>query len=85
MDDSLTATLHRVLATHLRYVQAGEPIPRDVDLRELGLDSTAAIELLVDLEEALRMTIPDAALNERTFRTAATLEHALRALAGVPA
>ncbi len=76
----LTENVHAVLRKYLRLLDADQPIPADTDLGSLGLDSMGAINLLMDLEQALHVTIPDELLTEETFQTARSLEKAIRSL-----
>jgi acyl carrier protein len=78
--DPLTAKIHDVLRPHLRLLEPGQPIPPDADLGQLGLDSMGAINLLLDLEQALGIKIPDSLLTAETFATVATLERTIRPL-----
>lgn len=80
MSDAIKQKLHRILANHLQFVADGEPIPPDTDLRDLGLDSAGAIDLLLDLEQTFSVTLPESLVSAETFRTATTLEDALRRL-----
>jgi acyl carrier protein len=66
-----------VLRPRLRLLDPAQPIPPDADLGELGLDSMAAIDLLLDLEQALHIKIPDSLLTAETFQTAASLERTI--------
>jgi acyl carrier protein len=79
--DEITEKIHATLRPHLRFLEAGLPIPPEEDLGKLGLDSMAAINLLFDLEQALGIKIPDSLLTAETFETAAALEKAIRPLA----
>ncbi|MEV7602201.1 phosphopantetheine-binding protein [Kitasatospora sp. NPDC089797] len=49
------------------------PLTADRELRTAGLDSMATVELLVRLEEAYRIAIPDDALDRDAFGTAGSL------------
>ncbi|MGW7545598.1 acyl carrier protein [Streptomyces sp. NPDC054770] len=60
----------------------GDPITPDTPLRDLGLDSMQAIELMFALEDAFGAPLPDEALVEETFRTAGNLWAALRPALG---
>ncbi|MET9831679.1 acyl carrier protein [Streptomyces sp. NPDC006385] len=60
-----------------------EPITADTPLRELGLDSMQAIELMFTLEDTFGVQLPDDALTEATFATAGSLWNA--AVAAMPA
>ncbi|MFD4173382.1 MULTISPECIES: phosphopantetheine-binding protein [Streptomyces] len=50
-----------------------EPIRPDLRLIDLGLDSLATVSLLLEVEEAFDVTIPDHLLTEDTFATPAGL------------
>ncbi|WP_245916835.1 MULTISPECIES: phosphopantetheine-binding protein [Bacillus] len=43
------------------------------DLKELGLDSLASIELLLEIEEAYEIIFPDELLTEDTFSSSRNL------------
>ncbi|MEU0008763.1 acyl carrier protein [Streptomyces sp. NPDC006314] len=53
-----------------------QPITADTPLRELGLDSMQAIELMFTLEDTFGVQLPDDALTEETFATAGNLWNA---------
>jgi acyl carrier protein len=72
-------TLESLLRKHLP-AQVGNRLRSDSKLSDLGLDSIRAIDLLIDLEETFGITFPDLMLNAETFRSAATLEEAIRKL-----
>lgn len=71
-----------ILRRHLRYAQPGEPLAPDAPLRDLGLDSMAAVTLMLDLEDEFGVTFPDSELTRRTFATPAALWAAISAAAG---
>jgi acyl carrier protein len=49
-------------------------------LGDLGLDSMAAVNLLLDLEQAFDVQIPDDLLSAETFETFASVEATFRPL-----
>lgn len=67
----------RVVRDHLPFLAAADPLPPDASLRELGLDSLAAIDLLLDLEQTFGVVFPDELLTEDTFRTATSIASAV--------
>jgi len=69
IDQRFTAILRR----HLPYLVPAEELPADVPLRELGLDSMAAVGLVLDLEKELAVTFTESTLLPETFATAADL------------
>lgn len=57
----------------------GSPVGADDNLRASGLDSLALVDLLVRLEEAYNVTIPDGELSPEAFETPARLWSVLEA------
>jgi acyl carrier protein len=68
-----------VLRRRLSYLSADEALLPDASLKELGLDSMQAVELIFDLEDELGVVLPDEAMTAQTFATPASLEAALAA------
>lgn len=56
-----------VVRPHLKFLPAGEGLEPTRDLGELGLDSMASIDLLLDLERTFGITISDDELTENSF------------------
>lgn len=54
----------------------------DVALADVGLDSMAAIDLVLDLEQAFGVMFPDELLVAQTFTTATSLYEVVLKLAG---
>ncbi|MCD1257284.1 acyl carrier protein [Paenibacillus athensensis] len=69
LDEQFAAVLRR----HLKYLKPTQELKGSDDLKALGLDSMASIDLLLDLEEALGIMLPDTMLTENTFSTADAL------------
>ena len=69
-----------LLRTHLKYLRADAELNLRQPLKPLGLDSMAAIDLLLDLEDTYGVTLPDTYLTEQIFSTAATLWSAVSEL-----
>jgi acyl carrier protein len=57
-----------VIAPHLKFHESHH-IPIDASLAELGLDSMASINLLLDLEDHFGISIPDELIDENSFAT----------------
>jgi acyl carrier protein len=72
-----------ILRRHLRYLQPGEPLAPDAPLRDLGLDSMAAVTLMLDLEDEFGVTLPDSELTRHTFGTPGALWAAFEAAVGL--
>jgi acyl carrier protein len=78
--EDFSQKLQGVLRRHLRFLEPGAALTADSALGALGLDSMAAVNLLVDLEEAFGVQIPDALLDAETFETLGSLESTFRPL-----
>ncbi len=65
-----------VLRTYVEDVE----ITGDISLDELGLDSFKAIYLLLDLEEALNIQIPDTMLTPEIFTSPNSLQKAVTSI-----
>ncbi|MEV4443082.1 phosphopantetheine-binding protein [Streptomyces sp. NPDC049577] len=70
-----------LLTPFLKFIGDRELEPGS-DLRELGLDSMQAIELLFAIEDAFGVSLPDEAMNDATFATAGSLWTEVRAALG---
>ncbi|WP_329066104.1 acyl carrier protein [Streptomyces sp. NBC_01429] len=68
MDNRFT----ELLTPFLKFLGDREIAP-DAPLRELGLDSMQAIELLFAIEDTFGVTLPDDDMNDETFATARSL------------
>ncbi|MBG0813147.1 phosphopantetheine-binding protein [Planomonospora sp. ID82291] len=73
----------RLLRVHLPYADAGRLAPQD-ELGALGLDSMGVVRLLVDVENAYGVELPDELLNEATFSTVGSLWDTLSSRLGPP-
>jgi acyl carrier protein len=79
----MDTTFAETLRPFLRF--AGDrPIEEDSDLRQLGLDSMQAIELLFAIEDEFGTTLADDLMTDATFQTAGSLWEALRKSQGEP-
>ena len=67
-----------LLRPFLRFAGDG-PIEPGTDLRQAGLDSMQAIELLFAVEDEFGVTLDDDAMTDTTFATAGSLWDALSA------
>ena len=73
-----------ILRRHLKYLPDGADIAPDAPLRDLGLDSMQAVELLFDLEDEAGVVLPDSAMTAQTFATAASLWAAIEQVTAQP-
>lgn len=65
---------------HLKLADANLEVAMDADLDGLGLDSQAALNLMLDLEEAFGVVFLDSMFTEETFSSPASLWQALSSL-----
>lgn len=77
----MDARFTELLTPFLKFLGEQEITP-DSPLRELGLDSMQAIELLFAVEDAFGVTLPDDDMNDDTFATAGSLWTVVRAALG---
>jgi acyl carrier protein len=70
-----------VVRRHLKFLNTAEPLRPDASLRDLGLNSLAAIDLMLDLEQTFAIVFPDEELTEQTFRTAGGIAAAVARVA----
>ncbi|GAA3486963.1 acyl carrier protein [Streptomyces cremeus] len=74
----MDARFVELLTPFLKFLGAHE-IGADSSLRDLGLDSMQAIELLFAVEDTFEVTLPDDDMNDATFATAGSLWRAIDA------
>jgi acyl carrier protein len=67
-----------VLRPFLKFL-GDQQVTAESRLRELGLDSMKAIELLFAIEDTFGVSLPDEDLNDTTFATAGSLWRAVAA------
>jgi acyl carrier protein len=54
---------------YLKYLKPDAELKLDAPLKSLGLDSMAAVDLLLDIEDTYNVTLPDRYLTAETFST----------------
>jgi acyl carrier protein len=69
-----------ILHNYLRQTRDGNSLTMESNLYELGLDSMAAVNLLLELEETYSVIFPDTLLTESTFETPLALKSAIVSL-----
>ncbi|MEU5090882.1 phosphopantetheine-binding protein [Streptomyces sp. NPDC021356] len=69
-----------LLREYLPFLDGDEPLAPDTDLRDCGLDSLGAVELLGSLESAYDVRFVDEALSLDTFATPEVLWETVRKL-----
>lgn len=70
---ALRADLAELICRHVRFATPDEDWAQ-VSLRDLGLDSMSAIDLVLAIEDGLGIIFPDELLVTETFETALTLQ-----------
>ena len=73
MDQAFIDTLR----PHLRHLPQDQDLHPENRLRDLGLNSMQAIDLVFDLEDNCGVTLPDDQLTDATFETAGSLWQAV--------
>jgi acyl carrier protein len=68
-NDSFVQTLR----AQIPHLPAADELSPATDLYDFGLDSMGSVQLLIGLEEALDIIIPDDMLTADTFRTAGSI------------
>ncbi|OLZ63804.1 phosphopantetheine-binding protein [Streptomyces sp. CG1] len=63
----------QILRPFVPFLGPQEELTPDAELKDLGLDSLATVQLLGTLEEAYQVRFRDSALTMDTFRTAGVL------------
>ena len=69
-----------ILYSHLKQIGDGDSLTMGSNLYILGLDSMAAVNLLLELEEIFGVIFPDTFLTESTFETPMALKSAIVSL-----
>ncbi len=76
-----TQDLLKIIRTHMTHLGADEALTLDSDLVKLGLDSMASINLLLEIETAFGIVMPDEALTASAFATPADIAKFIPGLA----
>jgi acyl carrier protein len=84
MDSVMDTAFTAMLRPFLKFAGDREILP-DSRLRDLGLDSMQAIELLFAIEDTFNVSVPDDLLTDTTFETAGGLWRVIRELSPAPA
>jgi acyl carrier protein len=78
MDERFVA----LLRSHLPLLDDG-PVAENARLRDLGMDSIRAVDLLIGIETTFHISMPEAYLTDETFLSVATLWRAVDSVRGV--
>lgn len=68
-DTSWPERFETILRTYLSLLGPDDPITDDLSLNDHGLDSLGTVSLILDLEDAFDVVIPDELLTADTFTT----------------
>lgn len=71
------ATLRSILRTHGRLATPPEALGMDADLFAAGLDSLAIVNVMLGIEEAFDVELPDRLLSRATFSSLRSLDAAV--------
>lgn len=77
--------IREVLATQGRMAVDPREVDSEADLYELGLTSTASVNVMLALEEELGIEFPDEALKKSTFASIRNIEQVVEGLVKSPA
>ena len=66
-------SFNELLRAHLPLLHPGEPLTSDLALGEYGLDSLAAVDLLLEMEKRFSVSIPDELLTGSMFTDPAAI------------
>lgn len=80
MSHGWTENYESLLREHLRFLDAGAPLLPDTPMVDLGLDSMGTIQLLIDIEDAFDISVPDELLIAESIATPASLWRLVSAL-----
>lgn len=66
-------TLEQILRAQLPALEHEDPVPKDLQLATVGLDSVGSVVLMDTLEDILGVTFPDEDIAPATFDTPGSL------------
>ena len=78
MDSNPVITLRDILDRHGRLAVSAGTLDESADLFDAGMDSQAAINVMLALEDDLGFEFPEDLLNRATFSTMSSLLKAIR-------
>jgi acyl carrier protein len=79
--NGITAQIRSVLQAHGKLNSDISTLSDDADLYAAGLSSFATVQLMLALEDAFDVEIPEKLLNRRTFESIAAIAEAISSLA----
>jgi acyl carrier protein len=72
-----------LLCKQLNHDNSNNDFPLNASLIDLGLDSIDAINLVLEIENVFGIEFPEEMLSQATFKSADTLETAIRSIISV--
>ena len=78
--NDVDATIRSILDTHGRLATPASSLRADDDLYQKGLSSHASVNVMLAIEDAFDVEIPDSLLTRATFRTIESIAGALATL-----
>lgn len=79
-DPNTLATIKDLVVENVEPIDSVDELADDAVLRDLGMDSMSALNLMLDLEEEFDVQFPEELLTDETFRSAASLAEAIEML-----
>lgn len=79
-DPNTLATIKDLVVENVEPIDSVDELADDAVLRDLGMDSMSALNLMLDLEEEFDVQFPEELLTDETFRSAASLAEATEML-----
>ncbi len=80
MNDSSYLILRPILKQHAKLRVSSDQLSDDTNLFEAGLDSLAMVNVMLAIEDAFQVELPDAMLSRETFSSIASLRRAVERL-----
>ncbi len=80
MNSSSDVMLRPILKQHAKLRVSSDQLSDDTNLFEAGLDSLAMVNVMLAIEDAFQVELPDAMLSRETFSSIASLRRAVERL-----
>lgn len=80
MDNSSYLILRPILKQHAKLRVSSDQLSDDTNLFEAGLDSLAMVNVMLAIEDAFQVELPDSMLSRETFSSIASLRRAVEQL-----
>ncbi len=80
MNNSSYLILRPILKQHAKLRVSSDQLSDDTNLFEAGLDSLAMVNVMLAIEDAFQVELPDSMLSRETFSSIASLRRAVEQL-----